>query len=771
MNQFQDYKDRKERILSLLEKSHQFLEKNGKENEASALKHLETAVREGKFSIMVTGQFSSGKSTFLNALMGERILPSFTEETTATLNYLRSVEESPNGKPMIRIHYRNGETTTCDEVSLNSIEKYVSTSSQDINVVNDVESVELFIDSEILNNGVSLVDSPGLNGTAEGHAEVTKQEFRKTHAGIFMFNASAPGQKTDYNILHEMKSQCDSIIFVLNKISQINDWENETPEMVIENLRKNYKVEFPDETLPEIWPIDSMEALVARNPSPMKWHEKLYEAAEDREELLQKSRIEDFESRLIRYLTQGERTKAELLSPIEHLQKTLSTYRDELQTEYSVINQDVSLEEINQYIEKIREEINDIENILKNKKLEIKKGIRQLKNNASDAITAETIKIKRRQLSKIENSDEDLEEFEDSAKAVIRKIENEMKSLIQREIENFENKFREFIGEKFENISEEINDRINNSIMGDYTEIQKMRLDHSLFDIDVDLEGYISRRKELKTQLLNIVDQMEEGELTLNRSLSLEDEKKRIRQEMASARQEFSINRQSLGSRPVAVERQRHVKRGKHFFEWLFSAGDRYQVEFFTSDEAGNSWDWEKQRIEDEYNDRISFLNTELMNLGDFKSSIEVESDIRRASRKEAQLREELKELEEERDMTLAKERKKRTRKAQQYLEDMFETFFKDTRDQTLTRIKEGENKMIEMASDLIKIGLEDVLVAKQKEYDDLNNRKNSTTLENEQLKDQIQDKLNVLGQELLPDVLSLRQEIQSIEPDKIVRS
>lgn len=51
------------------------------------VKQLTADVENDEFTIVLVGEFSSGKSTFLNALMGEKILPSFSNETTATVNF------------------------------------------------------------------------------------------------------------------------------------------------------------------------------------------------------------------------------------------------------------------------------------------------------------------------------------------------------------------------------------------------------------------------------------------------------------------------------------------------------------------------------------------------------------------------------------------------------------------------------------------------------------------------------------------------------------
>ena len=84
MNQYKkDYDARKANVVEYLSRTIQFLsEQEGTSEMIAALKEYQRSVEDGLFSIVLVGEFSAGKSTFLNALMHKRILPSFTSETT-----------------------------------------------------------------------------------------------------------------------------------------------------------------------------------------------------------------------------------------------------------------------------------------------------------------------------------------------------------------------------------------------------------------------------------------------------------------------------------------------------------------------------------------------------------------------------------------------------------------------------------------------------------------------------------------------------------------
>lgn len=216
----EDYDVRKANVVEYLSQTIQFLEgREGMADTVAALEHYRRNVEEGLFSIVLVGEFSAGKSTFLNALMHKRILPSFTSETTATVNFLRHTSQSPNHEAGI-VYYNDNRQQSIPELTLQALEKVVSTrgDTEDAKVAASVDHVDLFLESPLLQDGVMLVDSPGLNGVADHHREITERQIQASHASIFMFSARQPGSRTDFAYLRDLKSQSGNIFLVLNMI-------------------------------------------------------------------------------------------------------------------------------------------------------------------------------------------------------------------------------------------------------------------------------------------------------------------------------------------------------------------------------------------------------------------------------------------------------------------------------------------------------------------------------------------------------------------------
>lgn len=357
----EDYDARKEKVLEYLSQTIQFLEgQDGTEETVTALRDYRHNVEEGLFSIVLVGEFSAGKSTFLNALMHKRVLPSFTSETTATVNFLRHTSQAPNQEAGI-VYYNDG----CQEaITLQDLERVVSTrgDTEEQKVATSVDHVDLFLDSALLQDGVMLVDSPGLNGVADHHREITERQIQASHASIFMFSARQPGSRTDFEYLRSLKSQSGNIFLVLNMIDVINP-EQETVEDVVGQLRKNYQKQFPEEaTLPEIWPVSAEAALVARDHEITKYKNVETISTQDRrDELEQISRMGNFEARLWQYLTQGERSREQLLGPVERCLTIMQEQQDFFRKQQELLRDAQSTEELQKQKSALEEEIQSLQ--------------------------------------------------------------------------------------------------------------------------------------------------------------------------------------------------------------------------------------------------------------------------------------------------------------------------------------------------------------------------------------------------------------------------
>lgn len=537
-----DYAKKKNKILFLLEDAIAFYEKEGMENNAGVFKTLKENLEKGEFSIVVVGEFSAGKSTLLNALMRKRILPSFTNETTATVNFLRHMEKSRSGEAGT-VFYHDGRTVDIEELSLDIINKYVSTKGDD--VAKTVDHLDLYLDSDFLKDGVTLVDSPGLNGVADGHREITEQQILKSHASIFLFNSDHPGSKTDFDFLHELQKKVKTIFFVLNKIDDIRADEGESVESVIATLKNNYKKQFPEEkSVPEIWPVAAYPALVARNPDPMEYKDIVNRTDEERKSLEEFSRLEDFENRLITFLTCGEKAHQQLLAPVERVIAVAKESRDRFEEEERLLDSATDAGELEGQIVSLKDAVEGLEKQMKESRAGIASRLNDVLRDTVEELSSQMERLQERKLKEIESFD-DLDELKDYLKSFESDFTRKVCSQAMNADENLKERIAAVIKMQYMQEADMVEQRINagdsviNIEVHDHLPPEDIIREYGLKEMD-------EKVKELELQLEMLQKEEEKAEDDLYQARKKEKKREQLSKEIEGLRESLETVRSQM---------------------------------------------------------------------------------------------------------------------------------------------------------------------------------------------------------------------------------
>lgn len=160
-----------------------------------------------EFIVVVMGNFSAGKSTMINALIGKKVLPSYPMPTTAVMTELRYGDEKkiilyPRKGQNIDGH---GDKPFAVPASEEAIEQYVTIDNDaginvkpedSVEIASKFEKMELYWPLEMLKNGVVIVDSPGLNDPYSNDV-IVKNYLPRADAIIYALSTTAPYQGTD----------------------------------------------------------------------------------------------------------------------------------------------------------------------------------------------------------------------------------------------------------------------------------------------------------------------------------------------------------------------------------------------------------------------------------------------------------------------------------------------------------------------------------------------------------------------------------------------
>lgn len=219
---------------------------------------------DDSFRLAVVGEFSSGKSTFLNALIGKDLLKHGAKETTATVTEIHN-KKTEESETYLDVYYLNGNVEI--NVSADRITDYTATASSTHAVAKEVEKV--VINSKILDSDakVCFVDTPGLNGVADNHREKTIEEIKNAHACIYLMQVRGLGQ-SDIDFLKYISKYQHNIIFVQNFIDELKKLEGETPEQKVQQQKKIIEEKLISENPEihyEIVAVSSRKALIAKS--------------------------------------------------------------------------------------------------------------------------------------------------------------------------------------------------------------------------------------------------------------------------------------------------------------------------------------------------------------------------------------------------------------------------------------------------------------------------------------------------------------------------
>jgi tellurite resistance-related uncharacterized protein len=144
-----------------------------------------TRLREGRFTVLLVGCFSSGKSSVLNALLGQPVLPVKVNPCTAILTELRAGEA-----PSVEVLRRDGTAEHLEPAAfLARYQLGAGDPGERLDAFADVERAIVRWPLPLLADGVALVDTPGLDDDPS-RTERTLRGLPDADAVIFVLNAT-----------------------------------------------------------------------------------------------------------------------------------------------------------------------------------------------------------------------------------------------------------------------------------------------------------------------------------------------------------------------------------------------------------------------------------------------------------------------------------------------------------------------------------------------------------------------------------------------------
>ncbi|MEO6951921.1 MAG: tetratricopeptide repeat protein, partial [Polyangia bacterium] len=195
--------------------------------------------------VTVMGEFNAGKSTFVNAFLGEEVAPMGVTPTTATVNLLKYGAERKG-----RVHYHDERTR---ELAWADVPAFLKGLRDD--EAKQIRLVELLYPLETLQR-INVVDTPGLNSIHAEHEEVARRYIEEADAVIWLFSVDQAAKASEGEALDRIATQGRKVLGVVNKIDRADESER---AQIIQHIQRSL-----GSRLETIVPVSARAALAAR---------------------------------------------------------------------------------------------------------------------------------------------------------------------------------------------------------------------------------------------------------------------------------------------------------------------------------------------------------------------------------------------------------------------------------------------------------------------------------------------------------------------------
>ncbi|TKD70764.1 dynamin family protein [Pseudalkalibacillus hwajinpoensis] len=286
-------------------------------------------LREDYYTVVVVGEFKHGKSTFVNALLGQELMPVDVTPTTATIHAVMHADE-----PRIQVVKQSGEVEN-HPLSKELLNGYTATADFE---PEEIKYLKIFLSSNLLKNKVILVDTPGVNDLNQQRSDVTHSFIPRADVVLFMLSMTSPVKRTEQEFMENHLSAHDQTIYLANFMDRIDEEEMED---VLDTVKSRIQ-KITGKNDPRIYPISALEGLQGK--------------LENNEQSIQFSGVGEVENEIESIIKSSNRNKVKMERFQIRFNHLLNSLLDEIKTIENVSK--ASIEELQMQLSSIEEWMN-----------------------------------------------------------------------------------------------------------------------------------------------------------------------------------------------------------------------------------------------------------------------------------------------------------------------------------------------------------------------------------------------------------------------------
>ncbi len=572
-------------------------------------------LKEKSFRVVVAGEFSSGKSTFLNAIIGRDLLKHGVQETTATVTEIYN-EISCTDTPVLDVYFSDG--TVQKGIQASQIMEVTATSSSTHAVAQEIDKV--VIRYKILDHAadVCFIDTPGLNGMADKHREKTIEQIKNAHACIYLMQVRGLSS-SDIEFLEFICRYQHNVIFVQNFIDELKQLEGETPEEKIAEQKKyiEEKIAQRVENLKyKIVGISARKALIAR-ASEFHTYDNEPLTAEIRNRLYKESQFEQVMGAIRDLMEENEKNKIQqrdavqtALELLEQLKQVVTFEKDQRKAKWENSAEGIIMQNYEKLLEFLKENKAVYQKKLENYiESEIYGGRRECIKNIKNAL--EMIE------KDVENQIFQIKEIEQAEKYISEKFSGIMYS----KISSAEEKLNQKMKIKFKNLVCDAALKIEQ-----YTGRGETKLNIPFFSSKIISESEMRnftedeneinalRNKLHEKQAKNDQDEINVKELYRKKeefNIILREKQK----EISSNKERMQLEIAKLGAKPEPEMKMRQIVKERQggILKKILRPKEEIEEVPFYDDTKQIVWEVQKENIEEKFHEEERRINEKII--------------------------------------------------------------------------------------------------------------------------------------------------------------
>jgi GTPase SAR1 family protein len=220
---YERFQGTRRELIDIIEQLAVVITAIGQESLVDTVTGLRDRVASETFRVLIAGEFNAGKSTTVNAMLGDKVLPAFGRPTTAVLCVVRW------GEPPRAVLYEadrlspDGLDPAPFAIEVTELGHYVTVGSSS-DGPNKWGLAEIYWPLEFCRPGVEIVDSPGLNDSPD-HSRITLDYVNKADAVVFVFSALQALTEVERRVVDQQLKMFshDNMFCLVNRINQIEE--------------------------------------------------------------------------------------------------------------------------------------------------------------------------------------------------------------------------------------------------------------------------------------------------------------------------------------------------------------------------------------------------------------------------------------------------------------------------------------------------------------------------------------------------------------------